>query len=107
MMYAVCNEPGCSVLIETDNPNGGGGKCPSHIRRNTRAMRATTSRIKARAKGRCERCGKRAYLERHHIEPRNEDEAMSLALCNACHHALDPTAGKGRGGKGSRPSLTD
>jgi hypothetical protein len=95
MIYAVCNEPGCSLLIETDNPNGGGGKCHAHARKSTRAMRKTTARIKARAKGRCERCRQPVpYLVRHHVKPGDEDEAMSLALCAPCHHAIDPTATK-------------
>ena len=91
-MKKVCSQEGCGTLLPAD----GASRCPIHAqgrRPSTRATRNVTAQALARAGGRCERCGTRApKLVRHHVEKGSEDPAHSLALCPACHHAVDPHA---------------
>lgn len=54
----------------------------------------------ARANGRCPRCGRRAKLEAHHIDPiRNggdpADVGRSVAICSRCHRRSEGEAARG------------
>jgi hypothetical protein len=86
----VCSRPGCPNLTP----------CPTHGRpRNARWSHERSSRgqhrfraaVMRRSGGVCERCRRAPAVVAHHVRP-GDDEAAGLALCDACHMALDDKA---------------
>jgi len=83
----VCSTPGCPNLTP----------CPDHGRpRNARWSRDRDPRAQSwfrdqvmwRADGICERCQIERATVAHHVRP-GYDPECGLALCDACHRAVD------------------
>jgi hypothetical protein len=98
----VCSTPGCPHLTP----------CPEHGRpvnaswtpdRDYGAQEHFRNAVFARSLGHCERCGERATVA-HHVRPGYAPEC-GLALCDACHQALDDKARSTR--RGFRPFRRD
>jgi hypothetical protein len=72
--------------------------CPDHSRpvnarwseRDPSAQTFFRRAVFARSLGHCERCGERATVA-HHVRPGYEPDC-GLALCDACHQAIDDKA---------------
>jgi hypothetical protein len=86
----VCSTPGCPELTP----------CPKHSRprdaswsveRDHRAQSWFRKQVMARSGGLCERCQRAPAAVAHHVKP-GDDADCGLALCDACHAAVDDKA---------------
>jgi hypothetical protein len=86
----VCSVPGCPELTP----------CPTHSRpadapwtpdRDHRLQRWFRKLLMSRSDGICERCRRAPATVAHHVRP-GYDADCGLALCDACHMALDNKA---------------
>jgi len=83
---AAAEQHGCGAkVVDLDAEGWGesfGGEIPAPVRR----------AVLARDRGRCRACGRRRYVEVHHIKPRSQGGAHSRAgmacMCSACHAAV-------------------
>jgi hypothetical protein len=83
---AAAERLGCGAkVVDLDTEGWGesfGGEIPAPVRR----------AVLARDRGRCRCCGRRRYVEVHHLTPRSDGGAHSRAgcasLCSACHAAV-------------------
>jgi len=83
---AAAEQHGCGAkVVDLDAEGWGesfGGEIPASVRR----------AVLARDRGRCRACGRRRYVEIHHIKPRSQGGAHSRAtmacMCSACHAAV-------------------
>lgn len=90
----VCSTRGCTTLVDRAHP------CPEHGRplnaswskdRDWKAHNALRKYLKQTRGDMCERCKVEKWRHMHHVRP-GDEPANVLALCQACHKAVDTHA---------------
>lgn len=96
------SKPAPGFCRNSNNPDGLRDICKrcnaklagkSHTRKSDPISRRTRQDVKARANGRCEKCGKHSNLELHHMKPvclhpeLGNNPGNIKALCPSCHKA--------------------